>query len=121
MVPIRMTGTAILLAGTLLVGCSESPSSVAEKYYDDVATGDIDAAKKLATPATATMIDRVVETQGREALTAIGGRKASAETVKGNTAVVSFANEDGSTATVPMTKVDGAWKVDFAKAIKATV
>jgi len=103
------------LAALTWSGCSKaSPSRVAEQFYDEMAAGDVEGAQALSTPRTAEMIGRLIDAHGPEVLGPISNRKASGEMIEGDTAIVSFLSEDGSTSTVPLVKLDGEWKVDFA-------
>ena len=112
----------LVLAGlTVLAGCSRKPatgpSAVVEKFYDDMAAGNVEEAKTLVTPETAEIIDHLVKSQGANALQAKPRPKASGERIDGDTAVVSFQNDDGSVATVPLVKMNDQWKIDFATVI----
>ncbi|MEM7137329.1 MAG: hypothetical protein AAF500_12155 [Myxococcota bacterium] len=109
----------VVLGTACLFACTKGgePSRAAERFYDSLAAGDFAAAKKEATPATAEMIQRIVDKNGPEALAAVGGRKAAEEVIMDDTAVVTFKNEDGSTSKVPLAKHEGVWKVDFATMI----
>ena len=120
----RLMFLSALAAAALLTSCSRSdlsPSQTAEKFYDEVAAGNIDAAKTLSTPDTVELIERLVAAQGPGALKAEAGRKATGETIDGDSANVTFDSKDGSVANVPLTKIDGQWKVDLTKAVREAV
>ncbi|MEM7434542.1 MAG: hypothetical protein AAF436_05270 [Myxococcota bacterium] len=120
LVTVKTPLLVVVLGAACLLGCSKGgePSRAAERFYDSLAAGDIASAKKDATPATAEMIQKIVDKNGKETLSAVGGRKAAEEVIMDDTAVVTFKNEDGSTSTVPLVKHEGVWKVDFATMIQ---
>ncbi|MEM9727254.1 MAG: hypothetical protein AAF997_01625 [Myxococcota bacterium] len=104
----------------LLVACSPSgtPTGVAESFYDEMAAGNIEAAKKLATPETADMLSRIAAMHNPHMFVVIAEGGASDELIQGENALVTFV-EGGGYATVPLVKLNGEWKVDFATMMKA--
>ena len=118
----RHTLAFTLLSAALLAGCGNSgagtPTGVAEAFYEEMAAGNIEAAKGLSTPETAEMLDYIAATHCTEMFHVIAEGGASEASVEGTSARVRFA-EGGGFATVPLVKLDGEWKVDFATMMKA--
>ena len=110
--------TIVLAAGCAESSNSNSPTSVAEAFYEEMAAGNIEAAKSLSTPETADMLDYIAATHCTEMFHTIAEGGASDARVDQSSARVRF-EEGGGFATVPLVKVDGAWKVDFATMMKA--
>ncbi|MGB5311629.1 MAG: DUF4878 domain-containing protein, partial [Polyangiales bacterium] len=112
----------VLLASALLGGCGSSsggtPTAVAEAFYEEMAAGNIDVAKSLSTPETAEMLSYIAATHCTEMFRTIAEAGASDELVEEGTARVRF-EEGGGFATIPLVKLDGEWKVDFATMMKA--
>lgn len=116
----RRSAVLLLVAVGAFAGCSRSstPTRVAELFYDEMAAGDIEAAKKLSTPETAEMLSRIAAMHSAQMFEVIADGGASDELIQGHNALVTFV-EGGGYATVPLVKLDGEWKVDFATMIKA--
>ena len=119
------TFALVLLTSALLGGCgsgssSGTPMTVAEAFYEEMAAGNIDVAKSLSTPETAEMLNYIAATHCTEMFRTIAEAGASDELVEEGTARVRFV-EGGGFATVPLVKLDGEWKVDFATMMKAHV
>ena len=118
----RNTLPFMLLTAALLASCgsngSGTPTSVAEAFYEEMAAGEIEAAKSLSTPETAEMLDYIAATHCTEMFHMIAEGGASDESIEEDSAWVRFV-EGGGFATVPLVKVDGSWKVDFATMMKA--
>lgn len=113
----------ILATAALSVGCGmddtgESATSVAEAFYEEMAAGNVEAAKGLSTPETAAMLDYIAATHCPEMFHMIAEGGASDADIGESTARVRFI-EGGGFSTVPLVKVDGKWKVDFATMMKA--
>lgn len=122
MTRIRETFAFMLLTAVLL-GCgsgtdSDTPTSVAEAFYEEMAAGNVEAAKALSTPETAAMLDYIAATHCTEMFHVIAEGGASDARVEEGSARVRFV-EGGGFATVPLVEVDGTWKVDFATMMKA--
>lgn len=120
MIRLRTFHVALLLAITAATACSpdDGPTGVAEAFYTEMAAGDIEAAKMLSTPDTAKMLAYLASMHGAEMFEVIAKGGASGELIEGDNALVSFV-EGGGYATVPLVKMDGEWKVDFATMVKA--
>lgn len=118
----RNTFAFVLLASALVAGCgndiSGTPTSVAEAFYEEMAAGNVEAAKSLSTSETAEMLDYIASTHCTEMFHVIAEGGAANERVDEDGAQVRFV-EGGGYATVPLVKVDGEWKVDFATMMKA--
>jgi hypothetical protein len=112
----------IILTASLLASCGNSssgtPTSVAEAFYEEMAAGNIEAAKSLSTPETAEMLDYIASTHCTEMFHVIAEGGASDVRIDEDGARVRFV-EGGGFSTVPLVKVDGEWKVDFASMMKA--
>ena len=115
--PIRMAALALAVMA-LACSSNEGPTEVAEAFYDEMASGDIQAAKVLSTPDTAEMLSFLASMHDTEMFSVIADGGASGELVQGDNALVSFV-EGGGYATVPLVRINGEWKVDFATMIKA--
>jgi len=117
----RNTFAFMVLTSALLASCgtesSGTPTSVAETFYEEMAAGNIEAAKSLSTPETAAMLDYIAATHCTEMFHMIAEGGASEERVEAESARVRFV-EGGGFATVPLVKVDGEWRVDFATMMK---
>ncbi|MEM8607203.1 MAG: hypothetical protein AAGF92_08860 [Myxococcota bacterium] len=107
------------LGATACSKSGDTPTQVADKFYDALATGDLETVRKESTPETATLIETLVSKNGQDAFQVPEGRTADGETISGDQAVVRYRNADGSEAAVPLVKLGGAWKVDFHTVIKA--
>jgi hypothetical protein len=119
----RKTLPLAILTVVLAAGCAESrnsnsPTSVAEAFYEEMAAGNIEAAKSLSTPETAEMLDYIAATHCTEMFHTIAEGGASDASIDESSARVRF-EQGGGFATVPLVKMDGAWKVDFATMMKA--
>ena len=110
--------TVVLAAGCAENSNSNTPTSVAEAFYEEMAAGNIEAAKSLSTPETAEMLDYIAATHCTEMFHTIAEGGASDARVDESSARVRF-EQGGGFATVPLVKMDGAWKVDFATMMKA--
>ena len=117
----RNTFAFMILTTALLSSCGNdsngTPTSVAEAFYEEMAAGNIEAAKGLSTPETAEMLDYIASTHCTEMFHMIAEGGASDVRVDEDSARVRFV-EGGGFATVPLVKVDGEWKVDFASMMK---
>ncbi len=123
MISTRNTLPLAIVTVVLAAGCAESsnsntPTSVAEAFYEEMAAGNIEAAKSLSTPETAEMLDYIAATHCTEMFHTIAEGGASDARVDESSARVRF-EQGGGFATVPLVKMDGAWKVDFATMMKA--
>ncbi len=123
MMSTRNTLPLAILTVVLAAGCAESsnsntPTSVAEAFYEEMAAGNIEAAKSLSTPETAEMLDYIAATHCTEMFHTIAEGGASDARVDESSARVRF-EQGGGFATVPLVKMEGAWKVDFATMMKA--
>ncbi|MBT8465732.1 MAG: DUF4878 domain-containing protein [Deltaproteobacteria bacterium] len=111
----------MVLASALLASCgsdnSGTPTGVAEAFYEEMAAGNVEAAKSLSTPETAEMLDYIAATHCTEMFHMIAEGGASDARVDEDSASVRFV-EGGGFATVPLVKVDGEWRVDFATMMK---
>ena len=110
----------LLLGAMTSLGCGTSgtPASVAQAFYEEMATGDIEAAKRLSTPETAELLDVLAATHCTEMFESIAAGGTSDVRIEESTAWVSFVEGHGF-ATVPLVELDGAWKVDFATMMAA--
>ena len=117
------THAALFLTLALFAGCGNggndgTPAGIAEAFYDEMASGNVEAAKRLATRETAEMLDYIAATHCTEMFNVIADGGASDVVIEKDIARVRFV-EGGGFATVPLVKVDGEWKVDFATMMKA--
>jgi uncharacterized protein YuzB (UPF0349 family) len=110
----------IFVAAVLLAGCGsgDTPATIAEAFYSEMAAGNIEAAKSLSTPDTAEMLDYVAATHCTHMFQAIVDGGTSEVVIEEGIVRVSFV-EGGIYATVPLVELDGEWKVDFATMVKA--
>lgn len=101
----------VLFAFFVLIGCGDSPQSVAKNFTENLAKGKISEAKKYATEPTGEMLDFASK---------IGAMPVNADftfiyvdkTVEGEQATVRYKNSpDGQEETVKLVKIDGKWKV----------
>ena len=109
---------ALLALTTSACKRGESPTNVSNKFYEALATGDIETARAHATPETANLIDTLVSKGGSDGFDVDRTREVHDEVISGDSAVVSYRNDDGSIATVPLVKRDGVWRVDFSEVIR---
>lgn len=116
----RLSTLTLMVLALGLAACSsgKSPTQVAQTFYEGLANQDFATARANATPQTADLIDSLVSRNGQDVFKVEANRKAHDEVINGDTAVVTFQNADGSIATVPLVKLDGAWKVDFSAIIE---
>ncbi len=122
MTALQHTFAFVFLTAALLTSCGAdgagTPTGVAEAFYEEMAAGNIAAAKSLSTPETAGMLDYIAATHCTEMFHMIAEGGASGARVEEDSAWVRFV-EGGGFATVPLVRVDGEWKVDFASMMKA--
>ena len=102
------------LLSMMLVSCTESPSRVAKKFSQAVATGQVDEAKKYCTESTGKMLDMSA---------ALGGMKDNPnykmnilrDSSVDNVAYVFFTENDSDREQVmKLNKVNGEWKVSMS-------
>lgn len=101
----------VLFAFFVLMGCGDSPQSVAKNFTENLAKGKISEAKKYATEPTGEMLDFASK---------IGAMPVNTDftfiyvdkTVEGEQATVRYKNSpDGQEETIKLVKIDGKWKV----------
>lgn len=101
----------VLFAFFVLMGCGDSPQSVAKNFAENLAKGKISEAKKYATEPTGEMLDFASK---------IGAMPVNTDftfiyvdkTVEGEQATVRYKNSpDGQEETIKLVKIDGKWKV----------
>ncbi len=106
--------SALFLLAMLLTGCSQGPADVAESFFDDLAEGEVTAAKELATPTTVAILDMMV-TMGQANQLGLKDLELVDEQIDGVNATVTFRDKKGATETVKLMKIDGEWKVHLEK------
>jgi hypothetical protein len=97
----------------LAVGCgSPSPSTVAERFYDALAKGDMETVGKYSTDETVSDLAPLIS-KVQPVVAAYGKGKAVSQDIDGDEAVVvmKFANQE-DTEEVNLVKVNGKWKID---------
>lgn len=104
----RMIAPALLIVA--LAGCSPSPKSVAEQFFDHLKEGNVTAAKEIATPQTAGFIDMMVAMNGLPKGDIEFVRQ---EKISDTEALIVVKNEDGEEQKVTVIKLDGKWKVNL--------
>jgi ketosteroid isomerase-like protein len=110
----------MILAGIMCVafiaGCggSDSPSSVARKFYAAIEKNDAKAMGQVATPETVQLMAMFGE-KASGMVADKGKITKTSEEIKGDTAVVTLTFADGETETLDLKKVDGKWKVALSK------
>ena len=115
--------SVLIISGILMVGCNKSsPKDVAKEWLTDFYHQDYDAAKKLSTEDTKTMINTL---QGfTSALPDSVKQKAKGVTItiktvkeEGNTATVTFMASDDAKEQPPLklVKQNDKWLVQFSK------
>ncbi len=101
----------VLFAFFVLMGCGDSPQSVAKNFTENLAKGKISEAKKYATEPTGEMLDFASK---------IGAMPVNTDftfiyvdkTVEGEQATVRYkSSPDGQEETIKLVKIDGKWKV----------
>ena len=101
----------VLFAFFVLMGCGDSPQSVAKHFTENLAKGKISEAKKYATEPTGEMLDFASK---------IGAMPVNTDftfiyvdkTVEGEQATVRYkSSPDGQEETIKLVKIDGKWKV----------
>ncbi|MCG8377449.1 MAG: DUF4878 domain-containing protein [Chlorobiales bacterium] len=101
----------VLFAFFVLMGCGDSPQSVAKNFTENLAKGKISEAKKYATEPTGEMLDFAGK---------IGAMPVNTDftfiyvdkTVEGEQATVRYkSSPDGQEETIKLVKIDGKWKV----------
>ena len=101
----------VLFAFFVLMGCGDSPQSVAKNFTESLAKGKISEAKKYATEPTGEMLDFASK---------IGAMPVNTDftfiyvdkTVEGEQATVRYkSSPDGQEETIKLVKIDGKWKV----------
>lgn len=101
----------IIIMG-LFSACSQSPEKVARAYAEAIALGDIWKAKEYVTEATGEVLDFMVKS---EAINVNPDFKFNfiEASVTGDKAWVTYVDQNGTKGTIPLTKIDGKWKVDM--------
>ena len=101
----------VLFAFFVLMGCGDSPQSVAKNFTENLAKGKISEAKKYATEPTGEMLDFAGK---------IGAMPVNTDftfiyvdkTVEDEQATVRYkSSPDGQEETIKLVKIDGKWKV----------
>ena len=99
----------------MMTGCAKGPAGTAQAFLEDLAKGDIEAAKKNATEQTGQLLAMA------SSMGSIPANKEFKfilveEKVDGDKAVVKYKEKaDGEVEEVNLVKVDGKWKVAVAK------
>jgi hypothetical protein len=110
----------VILAGIVCLlfiaacGGSDSPSSVARKFYSAIEKNDPKAMGQVATPETVQLMAMFGE-KASGMVTANGKITKTTEEINGDTAVVTLTFANGETETLDLKKVDGKWKVALSK------
>jgi len=102
------------LLSMMLVSCTESPSRVAKKFSQAVATGQVEEAKKYCTESTAKMLDMSAALGG---MTENPNYKMNIlrDSIVDNLAYVFFTENDSDMEQVmKLNKIDGEWKVSMS-------
>lgn len=112
----RMMMWTGIICVVFIFGCSssESPSSVARKFYTAVEKSDAKAMEKVATTEAVQVISMYGE-KAKGKITANGKIKSTTEKINGDSAVVTLTFENGETNDLDLKKVDGKWKVTVYK------
>lgn len=106
--------TLLALLSTLLSSCTDSPSKVAMKFSQAVATGQVEEAKKYCTESTAKMLDMSAALGG---MTENPNYKMNIlrDSIVDNLAYVFFTENDSDREQVmKLNKIDGEWKVSMS-------
>ena len=106
--------TLLVLLSTLLSSCTDSPSEVAKKFSQAVATGQVEEAKKYCTESTAKMLDMSAALGG---MTENPNYKMNIlrDSIVDNLAYVFFTENDSDMEQVmKLNKIDGEWKVSMS-------
>lgn len=99
----------------LVVGCGDSPGSVAEEYMDALLCGNLAAANAVSTEGTQKINGfaiAMVQEQKKKGKNISGNPTVDKVEVNGDRAKVTFKDSEGS---LELAKVDGEWKVDVKK------
>jgi ketosteroid isomerase-like protein len=111
----RVTILAGFFCVLFIAGCSsDSPSSVARKFYAAVEKNDAKAMGQVSTAETVQMMSMFSEKAAGMAA-ANGKIKSTTEKIDGDTAVVTLTFENGETSDLDLKKVNGKWKVAISK------
>jgi hypothetical protein len=104
----------LALLSALLVSCKDSPSKVAKKFSQAVATGQVEEAKKYCTESTGKILDMSA---------AWGGLKENPnykmnilrDSIVDNLAFVFYTEDDSDKEQVmKLNKINGEWKVSMS-------
>jgi uncharacterized lipoprotein len=99
----------------LLAGCSaaSSPKAAVEKFYKAIEKNDTKTMAEVATPETVQLM-AMFGTKVSDAMASYGKIKSMAETIDGDTAVVTVVFENEEEENFDLIKVDGKWKVSVS-------
>lgn len=109
----KMISIVFVLCFIFLSSCSDSPSEVTEKFFENLAHGNLEKAKEYATDGTCKQLDKYAEEETLEVHPDYECDILSEE-IDGNKAVVTL---DGDELFAPnevnLIKTDRKWKVYF--------
>ena len=110
-----MKKNLILAAAALSLAACSNPRSAAENFLQSLANGQVEEAKRYATPSTGKIIDLAYSLAGDELLDPDFEFRNPSDSVAGNRAWVSYEEKDGTRDTLELVKVDGDWLVSYSK------
>lgn len=98
---------------SLFIACSSpSPQKVAQNYVENIAKGDIWEAKKYVTEST----DEILTSMVKYTIVEINPDfkfNFIKDSIVGDKAWVKYTDEKNVEGIIPLTKINGAWKVDI--------
>ena len=109
----RVVFFALIICVAFIASCgssSDSPSSVARKFFNAVEKGDSKAMAEVATAETVQLMAMFGE-KAKGMATENGKIKSTTEQIDGDTAIVTITFENDETEDLTLKKIDGKWKV----------
>ncbi len=98
-----------------LAGCTQSPESVAKKFYQSISERDFDTAKQYSTARVHTMLSLMANMGSDKSFQEAGKAEISNCKIEGDVANCDVTLPNNKKDKIRLVKVAGKWKVDIRK------
>jgi len=98
-----------------LAGCTQSPESVAKKFYQSIGERDFESAKQYSTERVHTMLTMMASMGSAESFKEAGKAEVSNCKIEGDVANCEVTLPNNKKDKIRLVKVAGKWKVDIRK------
>lgn len=106
----------VLFASVLLVSCSKGPESAAKNFAENIAKGNIEEAKKYATPASQPILNLMAGFSSMSPKYPDYKFKMTKDSIEGDSvAWVTYTTPEGKEDVLNLKKDNGEWKVSVGK------